>query len=325
MIYVLANANAVSGGPELLHQLCHKLTSFGYNSQMAYFNKIKFPSKRLSDNLIKSYGHYNCKITRKIEDIYGNSIILPETCLYFLPFFKKMRKVIWWMSVDNYYKTMNCAYAKLYAPLGMNRPKYNPFINDYLHCYQSEYARIFLLNKGIDEKNMLPLSDYLSKEFIKSADNEKSYKKTNNVLYNPRKGFETTEKIMRMDPLLNWIPLQGMTHTQMAKLMMESKVYIDFGDHPGKDRIPREAAICGCCVITGLRGSAKNAIDIPINEKYKYNDEQCELKAVLERIYDCLNNYKENREEFDVYRNCILNEESVFDKEVKVLGEMLEE
>ena len=48
-----------------------------------------------------------------------------------------------------------------------------------------------------------------------------------------------------------------MTPEQVVDLMSESKVYIDFGNHPGKDRIPREAVINGCCVITGVRGSAR--------------------------------------------------------------------
>jgi len=39
------------------------------------------------------------------------------------------------------------------------------------------------------------------------------------------------------------------------------QVYIDFGHHPGQDRLPREAVQCGCVVITGKRGSG-NQINI---------------------------------------------------------------
>lgn len=55
---------------------------------------------------------------------------------------------------------------------------------------------------------------------------------------------------------LRWVPLIGMTTEEMRSCMSKSKVYIDFGNHPGKDRIPREAAISGCIVITGKRGAA---------------------------------------------------------------------
>lgn len=33
----------------------------------------------------------------------------------------------------------------------------------------------------------------------------------------------------------------------MILTMRKAKVYIDFGFHPGKDRIPREAVMCGAC------------------------------------------------------------------------------
>lgn len=65
-----------------------------------------------------------------------------------------------------------------------------------------------------------------------------------------------------------------------AFCMSKSKVYIDFGNHPGKDRIPREAAISGCIVITGKRGAAAFAEDVCIPETYKF-DESCAKKKIL--------------------------------------------
>ena len=53
--------------------------------------------------------------------------------------------------------------------------------------------------------------------------------------------------------------------------MMESKVYIDFGNHLGKDRIPREVA-SGCCIITGKTGADKYKEDVYIGEKFKFDE-----------------------------------------------------
>jgi len=47
-------------------------------------------------------------------------------------------------------------------------------------------------------------------------------------------------------------------------MCVSRKLYVDFGKHPGKDRMPREAAVHGCCIITGRRGAAGNPFDIPI-------------------------------------------------------------
>ena len=41
----------------------------------------------------------------------------------------------------------------------------------------------------------------------------------------------------------------------MTNLLMKSKIYLDFGYHPGKIGL-REAALFGNCVITNLKGSA---------------------------------------------------------------------
>ena len=48
-------------------------------------------------------------------------------------------------------------------------------------------------------------------------------------------------------------------------------IYIDFGHHPDKERLPREAAIHGCIVITGLCGSAANSQDVPLPNYLKLN------------------------------------------------------
>ena len=76
------------------------------------------------------------------------------------------------------------------------------------------------------------------------------------LLYNPKKGLDKVLPIIEQTPWLKWIPLINLTEEDMIAYMHLAKVYVDFGNHPGKDRIPREAAICGCCVITNREGSA---------------------------------------------------------------------
>ena len=38
-IYIACPANVATGGPELLHQLCHKLRKKGYISYMYYYGR----------------------------------------------------------------------------------------------------------------------------------------------------------------------------------------------------------------------------------------------------------------------------------------------
>ena len=98
--------------------------------------------------------------------------------------------------------------------------------------------------------------------------------------------------------------------------MQSSKVYVDFGNHPGKDRIPREAAANGCCIITNKQGSAAFREDVPIPEKYKFEEPLEEVDRLKELLVDICSNYSEHVSKFEEYRNWIKDEKVRFDAEV---------
>lgn len=56
----------------------------------------------------------------------------------------------------------------------------------------------------------------------------------------------------------------GLCHRRRnPALVLDLEALRGFRQPPGKDRMPREAAMPGCCVITGKRGAAANPFDIP--------------------------------------------------------------
>ncbi|KAL3809235.1 hypothetical protein ACHAXA_005283 [Cyclostephanos tholiformis] len=58
--------------------------------------------------------------------------------------------------------------------------------------------------------------------------------------------------------------------------------YIDFGPHPGMDRLPREAALAGCIVITNREGAAAHDEDVPLPQEFKFRTFDVEaLHALL--------------------------------------------
>ena len=75
-----------------------------------------------------------------------------------------------------------------------------------------------------------------------------------------------------------------MTRNEIIRLLQRVKIYIDFGNHSGKDRIPRETAILKCCVMTGLRGSAKYKEDVNIPFDYKFEDKNENISKVIGKI-----------------------------------------
>ena len=108
-----------------------------------------------------------------------------------------------------------------------------------------------------------------------------------------------------------------MTTQEVVQLVRSAKVYIDFGNHPGKDRIPREAAIGGCIVITGKKGSAAFEEDVPIPNKYKFDEEKNTNVEIIETLKFALANYEEEQKLFKNYINVISEEKNEFIEDIR--------
>lgn len=309
-IYILCPANLVTGGPELLHQLSHRLNLLGYNNEIKYIGEKKGISP-----IDERYRKYNTTKAEEIEDSKENYIIVPEVYIQELKKYKNINKIIWWLSVDNYFIHKN-TWREMVKSLGGLR-NFNYRREDIIHFSQSKYASEFLKSQGIKEEKIFYLSDYLNNEFIKSSKYENSEKKKNCVLYNPKKGIEFTKKIMDKTNHIKWVPLENMNIKEMTQTMQTSKVYIDFGNHPGKDRIPREAAISGCCIITGKRGSAKYKEDVAILDEFKFDDIEENIEEIITKIETIFNEYDEEVKKFVNYKQIIKSEEDKFEKDVK--------
>ena len=326
-IYVACPSQVATGGPELLHQLVYKLNKLGYNASMVYFDnwtlcKHKSLSRitRHKDPVHVYYHKYNNPVTLlyDIKDDSNNVIVIPETFSTILYMFKNIKKALWWLSVDNFFlKQKEKSYRLKNIFSLMKSYDFNDNPNIY-HLSQSFYAIDFLKNKGVPESKISYLSDFLNKTFLDEMDQVQfdSSSRKDVILYNPKKGYETTSKLKSLLLDYEWVPLVNMTPDEVKNLLLSSKVYIDFGFHPGKDRFPREAAICGCCVITGTKGSAKFFEDVYILDKYKFDNPVESIEEFKIIIEQCFSNYNSISKDFEEYRNRILNEEEKFEKDI---------
>lgn len=308
-IFVCCIAHRYTGGPTLAHQLCYKLRKFGYDAYMFYY------FCKGEEVVNSNYKKYGLPYVDKIEDNAANIVITPETNVNLLRRIRYAKKVIWWMSVDNYFKSLKSKRNLLLDLGGLRR--YNILRRDIFHFAQSYYALTFLAQYGVSSDRIFYLSDYLEASFINNSLIPSS--KTNVVLYNPKKGFEFTEKIISHSSDLNWIPLENMTPQQLSECLKSGKVYIDFGNHPGKDRIPREAVVSGCCLITGKKGSAKFKNDVYIPDMFKFEDNISNIPSIIQLIRSILSDYDSYYCYFDEYKKRIIEEEDVFDKSVRAI------
>ena len=318
LVYVACPGNYKTGGTELPHQLVFLLNQLGVKAFITYFGNET--DLRIHPEFCKYVSTF--KRLNEVEDIKNNVLILPEIHPEFANKYNNIQVAIWWMSVDNYFKNDSVwNAARYYGPqnamwllLHGYAHLYSKKINKkYLHLYQSEYAHQFLKKNGIT--NTAQLSDYLNSEYIDAKPDFS--KRKNIVLYNPSKGYNFTRRIINSAPDIKWTPIKGMTTKQVFDLMNSAKVYIDFGNHPGKDRMPREAAMCGCCIITGNRGSAAYFEDVAIETEFKYRNKNEDIPIIVDKIRDCLNNYDIKIVQFKSYRDKIRKEKDVFERDVR--------
>lgn len=313
-IYVFSPTINATGGTELLQQLVYKLRAMGQEAYMFY------TATYTGSKVENVFGpRYSNPYVDKIEDDKDNIIIVSEAEIFYLLDYKNVQKAVWWLSVDFYGGSFrlpsNTTHRIFYSLSDMIYKQYD---KEWIHLVQSEYA----YNYCVDERNIpsdrvFRLSDYLSSTFILNADKCDDSIRKNQVLYNPKKGYVFAKSLIDSNPDIKWIPIVNMTSDQIVNLMKESKVYIDFGNHPGKDRIPREAAICGCCIITGKKGSAFNNIDIPIPISYKF--EESESEQIIAQIKTIFEQYESCKKDFQKYVEKIKREELVFEDEIKLL------
>ena len=313
-----------TGGTELCHQLVYAINNMGGEASVLY--------KKAEDGnyLNPSFSKYINEYEILDDNFYKNFdgiVVIPESETLEIPKFKKATIYLWWMSVDYYYRYQNLKYVyeekKLLRTIKFLfkgykfKKKYlqlNKMPNVSLHLAQSEYAVDFLAKKGFT--NVRYLSDFINKNYLMESDEKLKYPKENIVIYNPSKGLLFTKKIIKANKDINFLPLVNMTNKEIMECMSKAKLYIDFGAHPGKDRMPREAAVMGCCIITGKRGSASFG-DIAIPEKYKFADKNSSIKRITNAINDILNNYNVRISDFENYREKIKIEEEKFYKDVK--------
>ncbi|SHK70180.1 hypothetical protein SAMN05216582_11334 [Selenomonas ruminantium] len=319
-VYILCPANIFTGGPTLLHQLASQLTSMGIQAKMVYLSQSG--TNQVSP-VAEEYKKYHLDWTTiPIPDDEKSILIFFEAFPFTSLSNSKIRKIIWWLSVDNYIFRVQ----EILNRLDLSRittkplPRFFYFDDDehIMHWCQSEYARQFIRCNGVQEKDILMVGDYLENKFL--LGNVNLISKKDMVVFNPKKGMETTMKIMAQRPDINWKPIQNMTPQQVRELLLVAKVYIDFGHHPGKDRIPREAALSGCVVITGRKGAAANDVDIDIPDDFKIHDD--DFKGILEKIDEILADFLTAYKRQADYRKHIKLEKENFRKELLAAFEM---
>lgn len=295
IIYTLCPAYSRTGGPEAIHQLTDALRSAGHDARIVSVPMIPDPRQL-------EYADYNCRYSREIHDRPEHVLIVPETMPRLLDRYGHIQKAIWWLSVDNHFKHAED------RQFDWN----NKANSDVRHFAQSYYALDFLARKGVAHAALL--TDYLGRNFCES---NTSPPKKNRVAFLAKKNRGVLDPVLAAAPDIDWVPIENMSSVEVANHLCSCKVYLDFGPHPGRDRMPREAALSGCCVLVGLRGAATFSGDYPFPDAYKFDVNESQTGKVVERIRSCFERYELEYQAFEGYRAWICRQSDDFQEQVR--------
>ena len=91
----------------------------------------------------------------------------------------------------------------------------------------------------------------------------------NLVAYNGAKGQWKIRELRELLPDVEFLPLQGMSFEEVCRALATASVYVEIGHLPGRDRLPREAALLGTPTVLLARGAGFCWKDFPLGVDYR--------------------------------------------------------
>jgi hypothetical protein len=282
-LVVVCPANAVTGGPEAMHQLVHIANHVERGSAAILYWPFA------PHTTPQPYQHYVCPKILRDQVPEDALVVFPEIWPEMAHTFKN-RCALWWLSVGNF---------------GTHGQRNLDKIS--LHLCQSEYAWDHVRDKG---KRMM-LTDWVSVQPVLRE-------RQPQVVVNPAKDAGLLRPFVQSGRF-QVAELGGMDSLGVSEVLHASKVYVDFGKHPGRDRLPREAALAGCLVMSTYIGSATYWEDMPLSNWYKFET----LDEVIGKVAELMDRESPSASQL-VYQGWVAKNRSVFVKEVESLLSVVE-
>jgi hypothetical protein len=320
-VQVVCPAEVVTGGPESLHNLVATLSSIGECAEIVYY---PFTGNGVVPD---AYVDYNVKVG-VISDEVGVLLILPEILCFEAKRFSGATVAIWWLSVDNFrekkYHSWRDSFRYIKKCMMGSRPWLGArSLKNYLNFSKSFYDEAYLKANDIVSQK---LTGPIAMPYVNQISQVNLLTRKNQILYNEKKGKNIVARLIAACPEFRFVPLSGLSRQELIYKYQESKLYIDFGHHPGRERMPREAAACGCCVVTGRRGSAGNLFDIPIPARYKLSDYDINFNDDFRKTVNYIFSFfPMAAKDFDEYRAEIKDEQSQQNRDLRLILRVLRE
>jgi hypothetical protein len=271
-IYILSLHGVRTGGPEATHQLSDALIEQGFDARMVYYdmgqihNIVRIPHKDrpnqgglsfgLRTNTIEDYARYKTNPCADAPDEPSAIIVIPESVAHLAAFYTRATVLVWWLSVDNAFGALahvSDEMRGLYGGINLDLLR-RPNIK---HAVQSSYAR------DVVAALRFPLVDTLYDGKLGDYTTDLPTDGAMPMLQRPlRVAVQATphKVVVDVDAIAKRLTQGGIecvligrgpakSREEIIRLFWTSRVYLDLGNMPGDDRMPREARMLGCQVI----------------------------------------------------------------------------
>lgn len=333
-VNVLYGRGIRSGGPEAVHQLVHELRALGVDAFVV-------PDRRTVGNArVPDFVGYEAPERAVVPDDPSQVVVAPEVYLPELLSLGRAKLVCWWLSIDNspvfraerYLADVAAGFAdpprarEARSFVWLARRELGGWrrrLRDIEHLSQSAYATAYLRRRlGVEAH---PLSDYIPGAATAVLPQRVSSSSSPAVAFNPVKGARLLRAVRRRMPGdIRWLPIEGLSPDGVRERLAEATVYLDLGPHPGKDRMPREAALAGAVSLVARRGSGAFEEDVATPAEHKValdGDVVGHALEVVARVLDAPDTAFARQQD---YRVGIKGQEAVFRTEVAALAARLE-
>jgi hypothetical protein len=314
-----------TGGPEALHQLGYRIACHGGTAHMVYY--APFSRIEVEDGILRChaaaspmpahFARYRPQVLTEARLGPNTLIIFPEPLSHFAAKVDvAYQRALWWLSLDNGLPQNPGLAEDEYRRLFFADPRL-------VHFYQSDYARDYLRqNRSVRYHS---LSDYTDPDFVHrsliASENPAIRTRANTICFFPNKGAELAARFVdaraALPPDVEFVAIRDMTKAQVRDTLFGARLYIDFGHHPGKDRVPREAAVAGAVVLLRAAGAANYFLDHPLPAEYLFTDDEVASGALHSKVAMILDDPDRHFANQRYYRDAILLEQERFDLEVR--------
>jgi hypothetical protein len=265
-----------TGGPEALHQLVDTLRSLGCDAAL-----VPMPGTQGRPR-VPEYAGYDAPERSTCARGPRDAVVTPEVWVPRRAVTGEATWFCWWLSVDNspiFMDGRRRTHEQVSPrPAGavlrgvprrvlraLAAPARRRRLATAVHVAQSVYAHDVVARELGVAVSML--SDYVP---VPTAPALARRGGPPVVAFNPAKGGELVARVAdRLTTPVRWLPIERMSPDEVVDALNASDVYLELGHLPGKDRMPREAALRGAVTLVAARGAGANPRDFPVPDAHR--------------------------------------------------------